>query len=78
MNSYQMNYLKREIQQRQPVKVKSYRFAKSRKSRECSYCGCEIPPNELYYSYKPMFSKRRARCWAHPPKIYNDYERFDI
>jgi len=78
MTGYQKYYLFKEIQQRNPVLIKSVREHISSKSRICVYCGCEIVKGDYYYSYKPYFGKRKARCLDHSPKIYNDVERFDV
>lgn len=79
MTSYQFNYV---VQQNnryaRPIKVTSVRQNKSRKSRTCVYCGTEICKGDLYYSYKVLGGKRKSRCLNDPPKIYNDYEEFDI
>ena len=78
MTSFQKYHLSNEIKQHKPIRVNSIRESVSRKSRTCVYCGCEIPKGDYYYSYKPYFGKRKDRCLDHSPKIYNDYERYDI
>lgn len=77
MTTYQKYYLSLLCRERLPVKVNDIRYSKSVKSRECVSCGCEIPKGDYYYSYKPFGSHRKSRCLDHPPKIYNDYEKFD-
>ena len=78
MNSKQLFYLSKKEKKKLPTVVNSVRHGVSMKSRTCVYCGCEIPRGDMYFSYKPIFDTRKDRCIQHPPKIYNDYERFDI
>lgn len=78
MTSYQLQFLSVALTKYEPTKVTDVRHARSMKTRECVYCGCEIVKGDYYYSYKPIFGNRKSRCLDHPPKIYNDYERFDI
>ena len=78
MTNYQFGYLAKEIKQGKPIRVNSIRHGVSNVSRVCVYCGNEIPKGDYYYSYKPMFGKRKARCIDHPPRIYNDIELYDI
>jgi len=77
MTSYQLAITYRKSLQAVPIKVNDVRCAISMKSRTCVYCGTEIPKGDYYYSYKPIMSRRKCRCLDHPPKIYNDVERFD-
>ena len=77
MTSYQLQWLAKEKKQHKPIQVSDIREVTSLKSRTCVYCGDEIPKGDRYYSYKPIFGKRKARCLKCPPKIYNDIERFD-
>ena len=78
MTKFQMYYISIRKREHLPVNVNSYRFSVSSKSRECVYCGCEIPKGDMYYSYKSFFGKRKSRCRDHPPKIYNDVEKYDV
>jgi hypothetical protein len=78
MTPYQLSYLHREVKKQDPILVHDVRECISLKSRTCVYCGCEIPKGDRYFSYKPIFGKRKARCIDHPPRIYNDVERYDI
>jgi hypothetical protein len=41
-------------------------------------CGNEIPKGDSYYSYKPIFEKRKAHCIDCKPSIYNGYEPYDV
>ena len=77
MTSYQLQWLAKQVKQHQPIKTHDVREATSLKSRTCVYCGKEIPKGDRYFSYKPIFGKRKSRCIDCYPKIYNDIERFD-
>lgn len=78
MNSFQLAYLSKKSKEFLPVKVTDVRYAKSMKYRECTSCGNEIPKGDMYYSFKAIFSKRKARCLDCPPKIYNDINKEDL
>lgn len=77
-NKYQLARLGIMTQARLPILIKDVRYSKALKNYECVSCGNEIVKGDLYYSYKPLFENRKRRCINCKPKIYNDYERYDI
>lgn len=78
MTRYQQYYISRKVREHLPIKVNAVRHGRSIRSRVCVYCGCEIVKGDYYYSYKNYFGNRKSRCLDHPPKIYNDFEPYDI
>ena len=74
----QLGYLSKTKRPWEPVVCKDIRCVhRSTKSRTCVACGKEIAKGESYYSYKPIFEDRKARCIDCKPTIYNDYEPYD-